>query len=292
VTALGVVIISPDSLIIRLVDADSWSILTWRAPATAIGLAALLAIRYRERTLHVLTRIGPAGMAVAVTSAIGNILFVVAINNTAVSNVLVILAGAPVVAGLLSWMALRENVASHTWIATALVATGVAILVRPGRSSGLEGDLAATGGMLLMATTLTITRHARTIDMTAALFWAQLLITITAVVGADVARLPTSDMVTLAVSGLLLLPISSALFIAGPRHMPAAEVGLLLPLETVLASTLVWLVVGEQPTPATVAGGVIVIAALVWHSITSLRVGRSAARSRGRQPASDQKGDT
>ena len=54
------------------------------------------------------------------------------------------------------------------------------------------------------------------------------------------------------------------IFNAAGRHVPAARTSLLLLSEIVLAPIWVWLVVNEVPAGKTVAGGAVILLALVW----------------------------
>ena len=51
----------------------------------------------------------------------------------------------------------------------------------------------------------------------------------------------------------------------GARHIPAAEAALITQLENVLGPLWVWLADIERPPAATIAGGVIVICAVVFQ---------------------------
>ncbi|NJN06071.1 MAG: EamA family transporter, partial [Rhodobacteraceae bacterium] len=79
------------------------------------------------------------------------------------------------------------------------------------------------------------------------------------------------DLALLLVLGLVIMPVSFGLITAGPRYLPAAEVGLLMLLETVLGPLWVWLVIGETPASGTFLGGAIVLTTLVVHSLVGLR---------------------
>ena len=61
------------------------------------------------------------------------------------------------------------------------------------------------------------------------------------------------------------------LIATGPRFIPAAEVALLLLLETVLGALLVWMIVGEASVLATVVGGLILVSVLAAHSVATLK---------------------
>ena len=49
IVLMGVVVISPDALLIRLIAADDWTLLFWRGVLTGLGLAVFLVLRYRVR---------------------------------------------------------------------------------------------------------------------------------------------------------------------------------------------------------------------------------------------------
>jgi drug/metabolite transporter (DMT)-like permease len=79
--------------------------------------------------------------------------------------------------------------------------------------------------------------------------------------------------------GLVLLTI-------GARLIPAAQVGLITLLEVVLGPLWVWLALGERPDTATLIGGAIVVAAIVYQTRDNGdEEGRSLFRKRsGRAP--------
>ena len=63
----------------------------------------------------------------------------------------------------------------------------------------------------------------------------------------------------------------------GPRYIPAAEVGLLLLMESILGPIWVWLVLAEQPSVNTLAGGAIVLSTLIINTIWALKFRTKAA---------------
>ncbi len=61
------------------------------------------------------------------------------------------------------------------------------------------------------------------------------------------------------------------LFTAGSRHVPAAELALLLLTEVVLAPIWVWLWIGEVPRLWTLVGGAVIFTAIIGHAISGMR---------------------
>jgi drug/metabolite transporter (DMT)-like permease len=62
----------------------------------------------------------------------------------------------------------------------------------------------------------------------------------------------------------------SLLFFA-PRYISAAEVSLLMPMETVFGTALVWFYIGEEPSNRTIIGGVVIIVVLSINSVIGIR---------------------
>jgi drug/metabolite transporter (DMT)-like permease len=72
-----------------------------------------------------------------------------------------------------------------------------------------------------------------------------------------------------------ILSISFSLITIAPRYMPAAEVGMIMPLETVLGSLIAWYWIKEVPSNNAIIGGTIVIITLFLHSWYSTRLAKN-----------------
>lgn len=275
VAALGIVIISPDALVLRLLVVDSRTILGWRGLLTGLGLFVLLRLRYGAEMREKVRAIGRPGIVILVLSVIGNQLFVYSIVVGSAATTLITMAAAPIVAGILAWITIAERPPVGTFVAAVAVGLGVVILM--GAPSGGEpgiAKIAALGGMAAIAGQLTLMRRSRALDMVPAIAAGQLVI---GLIHLPATRfdLPLGDITLLVVSGLIALPVATMLFTTAPRHLPAAQVGLFLPLETVLGTSLVWWVAGEPPGEGALIGGTVVIVALLIHSWATLKTKRT-----------------
>ena len=279
ITGAGVLVLTPDSLLVRLVAADQWTLLFWREVLMALGLVALLVVFYGRETPARFRAVGRPGLWISLTFAGSSISFILALTHTSVANTLVIISTAPLFAAILARLVLKEDVARRTWVAILLALGGIAILVSGdlGGGSSLTGDGFALVTALCMAVTLTIMRHGRAVNMIPAM-------ALSGVVGALLVwplaaplAVTARDAVVLGLMGLVILPVAFAAIALGPRYIPAPEVSLLFLLETVLGPYWVWLVLGEDPGPRAILGGALVIATLVAHSALGLR--RQAASS-------------
>src|SRR4029450_4825646 len=144
---------SGGGLVAGLGGHDPWAPGFWRGVFCASFLAVVTALRERADTPRVLAAMGATGLGVAVCFAIGSTCFIMALDRTAVANVLIIQSLSPFMAGLLGWAWMGERVAGRTWIAMGVALLGSAIMLSryfhttPATGS-LSGDLlAVTGGV-------------------------------------------------------------------------------------------------------------------------------------------------
>ena len=271
--AIGVVVISPDALIVRSVDANAWTTVAWRGIFTVVGTVALLRF-LRSADGHRSWRpTGPHLFAGALFAA-ASIAFVSALDRTDAASVLVIIAAGPLIASVLGRVFLHQRAAARTWLTGIAVVAGLSLILGGSIGQGdLDGDLLALAGATCFAGYLTVSRAARPADMTPAIAIGGVGAAIAgAIAGADVS-IDASDLLLLALLGIVILPISLTLITRATRHVPAPEVNLVALLETLLGPLWVWLVIGERPSAEVLAGGVLVVGAVTIHSALALRAG-------------------
>lgn len=279
-TTVGVLFLTPDTLLIRLIAIDQWSMIFWRGLLMAVGLTAYIIVMQRRHTIRAFVQVGWTGLGVALGYCVSSISFVGALEYTSVANTLVIVASAPMFSALLSRIFLKERVPLRTVVAIAGTFAGIAIVVGEGMGGGTtQGDVAALIAALSMAAAFVLLRSGRAINMIPAAALGSVLPAMIALLSglATPSAVPPEKIWLLIFMGLVLLPISFGLITVGPRYIPAPEVGLLLLMETVLGPLWVWLVIGEQAGVTTIIGGAIVISTLAFHSILALRQTSTAA---------------
>jgi drug/metabolite transporter (DMT)-like permease len=76
---------------------------------------------------------------------------------------------------------------------------------------------------------------------------------------------------------LIIVPAAFILITLGPKRIPAAEVGMLMLLETVIGPLWVWLFLHISPNTAALQGGGLVIATLIIHTLIRIKLTRKAA---------------
>ena len=80
------------------------------------------------------------------------------------------------------------------------------------------------------------------------------------------------DLFYLVLIGGVQMGLGLAMFTVGARLIPAAEVALITLLEVVLGPLWVWLAFSERPDAATLAGGAIVLVAVLVQVSGELRL--------------------
>lgn len=294
ITLAGVLALCPDTLLVRLIDTDVWTLMFWRGLLMGCGLFVLYAAGEGRGWLERILHIGLPGMAAALLFATNAICFVVALEYTTVANTLLIISASPLFAALLSRIFLGERISLRTGLAILVTCGGIALIfsgsLLGGKASGsLWGDLSALGTGLGLASGFVLVRRQRRVNMIPAMAFGGLISSAVAATLATPFALDGPQFGYTLVMGLLLLPVAFGLITIGPRYIPAPEVGLLMLLETVLGPLIVWAVLGEAASTEALVGGAIVVGTLALHALAGLRktggAGPAFRASAARSPA-------
>lgn len=267
-TGLGVLILSPDSLLIRLVHTDPITLLFWRSFLSALTLLLFFICWKKKQWFQAFLDVGKLGLLSAFLSASSNILFVFSITQTQAANTLICISITPLLSLLLSRFFLKETAPLRTWFAIGLCFLGIFIVFSGSLAQGKYlGDLLGLATAGCMAGNFVLVRHVRPRNMIPCLPIGGIFTALILLPFAHPLSLATPDAFFMAILGLFVLPVSFALITLGPRYLHAAEVSLLMLLETVLGPIWVWLFVQEVPTAQTLWGGSLVLATLILHTL-------------------------
>jgi drug/metabolite transporter (DMT)-like permease len=276
ITACGVLIISPDGLLTRLIVTDHWTMIFWRSVLLSVGMWLLISFVHPNRVWQQYKTVKGPGLLMAGAYSLGTISFIFAITHTSVANTLIILSTTPLFAAIIGRLLLHEKIQPRTMFAIFLVAIGIAVIASgsTAQQGRLAGDLAAILGSFFLACGFSFVRRFPGISSFAAISTGGLLTAILILPLAAPLSVSQADMGYLLIMGLYMLPVATALLFLGPRYIPAPEVGLLLLLESILGPVWVWLALGEQPRNSTLLGGVIVLSTLVINTVWVLKYQR------------------
>ncbi len=198
-----------------------------------------------------------------------------AIQGSTLAIALLAYATAPIFAALLEPVAFRERPSFPAVAAGGVTLLGVALLApgwtladagAPGIAWGVLSGF--TFALLSLINRALVRRHpparlALYQDGVAMLALAPLLPGVWA-------PLTARDWVLLAALGILCTALAHTLFIAALRRLPARTAALVSTLEPVYGIALAAVLLGEIPTPRVLAGGALVLGAVLW--VTWLKV--------------------
>lgn len=275
--AAGMALISPDGLMLNLVNAtDIWTLVFWRSLFMGLAIGAFVVLRYRRDTIAQIRGLGRAGLAAGLLLTVANVGFVGAMLNTSVANVLVIVATMPLFCAVFGLVFLREAVRPRTWVTIAVAFAGIAVLFSGSMGGGRPlGDLIALGIAVSHGAALVLLRAFGNRDNMPVLALAGFLGAAVALVAAEPLATTAHDMVLIAANGLVIVPFALALFLAGIRTVPAAEVAVLSLVETVLGPLWAWAGLGQTPAVHSFIGGAMVLVAVIGNAAVSILRRRS-----------------
>ncbi|CAN5461898.1 EamA family transporter [soil metagenome] len=256
---------STAGLYTRIIALDAWTMLVWRGLFGAAGLLLIILAMEGRASLAAFRAMGQAGWLFAFVSAAGMVLFITSLRHTTVAHVAVIYAAVPFMAAALGWLAMRERPGTRALLASLAAFAGVAVMVGFGREGGLAGDVMAAGMTLLMAAMMVIARRQGDIPVMPAACLSGLISALAALPFAHPLAVSGGDVIPLILFGLVNAAAGLALFTLGARRLPAIETALIGSLDAPLAPLWVWLAFSETPSSATLAGGLIVFAAVGLH---------------------------
>jgi len=270
-TTVGILILSPDVLLLRLIGVDLWTLLLWRGLLCSVGMFGITLIVDRWDGIRRLGTIGRPEIQIILVNTVMHIFFVLAVQKTSAANTLVIMSISPLFGAILSVLILREKVARRTWHATIAVFIGLVIIFSQSLVDGtLIGDASAFLVSILLATNFVLLRRHRDINMIPAVGWSMFVTALIAWPLATPMSITGVGWVYMFVLGLAIMPVSTALITLGPRYLPAPEVGLIMLIEPLLGPLWVWLIINEAPSGQTLIGGAIILTALTLLSIRTI----------------------
>ncbi|QQS12417.1 MAG: EamA family transporter [Rhodospirillales bacterium] len=265
-------------LVVRALHANAWEVVFWRSLFMAIVVGGFLYGWRRASTRHGLRAAWRTMALSAACLTVAFVGFILALKETTVANVLVVTSSAPLMAALLARVVLGEPVRWNTWAAMVVALGGVALMVRDSLAThGMAGSILAVICAAGFAANMVVVRTRPDIDMIPTVPLAGLLSAAITLPLAWPFPAPVHEIPWLAFLGVVQLGLGLVLFTLGLRHLPAAQASLVALLETVLGPLWVWLVFAESPGAAGIAGGAMVLGALVANTLVESRAGAAKA---------------
>jgi drug/metabolite transporter (DMT)-like permease len=252
---------------------DGWEVTFWRSIFMSLFLGGWLIQQHGRKAWSKIRAVGIPGLVSGVLLTVMFISFIVALSTTTVANTLIIAASAPFLAALFGRLFLGEPVAHGTWLAMLAAFAGIVVMFFGAVSvQRWGGSLVAAIVPVVYGLNIVVLRkmHA-TVDMIPAILIAGIITMFVTAPFAQPFDAAGRDFLLLALMGTVQLGLGCILMTIASRQLAAAEIGLVSILETVFGTLAVWVIAGEHPGAAALAGGAMVIGALAVNQILALR---------------------
>ena len=273
ITLIGVLLVVPDSLFVRLISSDPMVTAFWRSASSGslvfFGLLFFKGIK-GFRTVQIMGWLGWFYTLLIGSTAPA---FVFAVSQTSVANVVFILASMPIFSALFSYIFLKEHIELKTLITILFVVFGLAFISFGSIKSNVaswKGDIWALYVSFAYAAALTAIRKLRAFSMIPAIPFGYIGAALVMFFFIDPFSGFSENWLLYFEHGLFI-GLGTCLLAIGPRLISSPEVALLILLESVLAPLLVWFVLAEDPGKWTLIGGLIVLLTLFTSNILAFR---------------------
>jgi drug/metabolite transporter (DMT)-like permease len=269
---VAVMFITPDSLLIRLSNIETWGMLFYRGAIPFFIVLIGLLLFYRQNFINAFLKVGTVGIFYAISFSICNITFIVSIQNTNVANTLIMIALAPMLSAILGAIFLKEMPNKGTWIAIFITFLAALFIFYDSLQVGnlfgnIMGFVTASG----LAVNAVLIRYAKDRDLLPSAVMGKLGVAVFAFFFVENFNLIGTDQIYIPIMCIICVALPFVLVTIAPRFIPAEEVNLFFLLETIIGPIWVWLVVKEQPTLETIIGGAVIIITLGIHSFIKIR---------------------
>ncbi|MFN3209637.1 MAG: DMT family transporter [Roseovarius sp.] len=276
---MGTLVLTPDAMLMRLSGMEGFQMTGWRGLFMGTMMVLAWAATSRDRAGDIARLRSGAGGMIVLAQVVNSLLFCLGIASAPAAVVLMGVAAVPVFSALLGRVVTGEATSALTWAAIVAVMAGIGIAVLGGGHGDVALDWrAVTGAGFGLGVAFVLALNFVTVRAS-----PDLPILLAIGVGAWIAggvgwsltgveAMFEGRVWAMAITGGVVLPVSFFMLSLAARHTLAANVSLLMLLETVLGPLWVWVGVGERPTVAMLIGGAIVVGSLaVYLSILRRR---------------------
>lgn len=274
---LGGTFMSFVGLIMRLItEAGGFQILAYRSVSLAVIVAVIACLKRRNSPLRMLRTLDAYDVAMGAALSIAFMTYVFAMLTTSVASTLFILTSTPFLSAIIGWIWIGERPRAITWVAIITGTFGVALMIKDGIDLGRNlGNMLALISAVMFAVMLVLARKSGKADVLGGTFlggvFAGILGFSLALATGKGLAVNGYDLALILFMGAFTIGIGIALVTIGTPFVPAAEVSLLVLIESVLGPVWVWAFLGEAMTQSELTGGAIVLAAVVLLALTSRR---------------------
>lgn len=263
----------------QLEHARSFEVTFWRSFFTMVSLLVILPVWQGRKVFRQMHWNSPYFWLSGVCWSVMFTAFMVALTLTTVANVLVTMALGPLFTALISRVFIGHRLPLRTWGAIVVAGLGIAWMygsqVSLGAPGVLLGSLVALCVPIAGAVQWTVTQrsqaHGEKLDLVPCVLVGAVISTAVTFPLSFPFTATATDVAWLGLLGLVQLAIPCTLSVICARVLKAPEVSLLALLEIIFGIALAWFGANEQPGANVLAGGALVLGALVVNELIGWR---------------------
>ncbi len=269
----GACCLSFGGLIVKSFEgATLWQILFWRQFFFIITVSAFLLIIYKKETFIVLYKSGIPGAFGGLILGIGFSSYVFAMYNTTVANTNFIIQTQVIFLTIFGYLFLKEKINKITLASIVLAISGIILLLGNTLSPGqMLGNIVAFIMPVSFAVLILIVRKYPNLDMIPLQLIAGFVAMFIGYFVSTKITISFHDLFLAFLAGFFQIGFGFIFITIGARSTPSAMVGIIMLTEAVFGPLWAWLFANENPPPAVLIGGGIIIIAvfLQFYSLLS-----------------------
>ena len=266
---LGACCLSFGGLIVKSFEgATLWQILFWRSVFFSITVLTFLLFNYKLKFFRSIQRSGIPGLIGGIILSIGYAGYVFAMYNTTVANTNFIIQTQTIFLAIFGYLFLKEKISKLTLSSIVLAFAGIILMVGSSLSPGqMQGNIIAFIMPISFAVLILTVRKYPDIDMVP--------LQLVAGVGAMIIGYLLSPNILISyhdiflgfIAGFFQIGFGFILITIGARSTKSAMVGIIMLTEAVLGPLWAWVFLNENPPLVVLAGGIIVISAVLLQFV-------------------------
>jgi len=218
--------------------------------------------------------------------------FIFGLDHTRAGTASVLLAGTPIVTGLLSAGMGHERIEPRTWMGAGATVLGITLVVLSGAPVAGSADSTLHGDLLMILATLAwaaytvssrplISKYGA-LPVTAWTLWvgstALVAIGIRSTLALDFHLIGPRDWFAVVYAGALSIGVAYVLWSYGIRHLGSTRTATFSNLVPVIALAAAWLLLSERPTAGQLTGAAVIIGGVTLVQLGRRRTVPSAPR--------------
>ena len=251
-----------------IIDASGFQILFFRSMSLSLVVIIFACIITKSNPKTFMKRLDRFDLLMGIFLSLAFATYVFSMLYTSVASTLFILGITPFLAAIIAWYYLKEKPKIFVWVTMIVATTGVFLMVSDGMVFGKTfGNILAFFSALLFAMTLVVARYSKKENVLGGTFlggaFACLIGLIASLLLNHGLLISSYDMSLSLFMGAFTIGLGITLVTTGTPFVPAAEVSLLVLIESVLGPIWVWIFLSEAMTTFELVGGILIFAALI-----------------------------